>query len=177
MENARNCNSGHYKRHLDKILGVPAFDKDLYQAPVVANRKHDLSRTVLPISAMPPHEQLHRELGGDRSLGLRLAEAAPNLPRAYHEHPAVKAHPDEGVVPIALYMDTVPYSHTDSVIGVWICNLLNGTRHLSMVIRKRLVCKCGCRSWCAFYEVFQFLQWSLCALAAGMFPDQRDDLN
>ena len=170
-----NCNSGHYKRHLDKVLGVPAFEKDLYQVPVVANRKHDLSRTVLPISAMPPHEQLHRELDGDRSLDLRLAEAAPNLPRAYHEHPVVKAHPDEGVVPIALYMDGVPYSHTDSVIGVWICNLLNGTRHLSMVIRKRLVCKCGCRSWCTFYEVFQFLQWSLCALAAGIFPDQRHD--
>ena len=172
-----DASSGHYKRHLDKVLGVPDFSKDLYEVPVAGHRKHDLSRTQHNICALPPHEQLYAELASIPSIDLRLDEAKHDkmLPPAYFEHPIVKQSPAEGVLPIALYMDGVPYSHTDSVIGVWICNLLTGVRHLSLVVRKRLVCKCGCRSWCSFFPVFTFLHWSLSALAAGMFPTARHD--
>ena len=37
------------------------------------------------------------------------------------------------------------------------------------------MCKCGCRGWCTFYELFSFLHWSFCALAAGVFPTARHD--
>ena len=87
----------------------------------------------------------------------------------------IQERPGEGVIPLSLYMDGVPYSHTDSVIGVWICNMLTGVRHLSLVIRKRLVCKCGCRAWCTFFPLFRFLRWALAALAAGRFPAHRHD--
>ena len=77
--------------------------------------------------------------------------------------------------PISLYMDAVPYSHTDSVLAVWAQCLVTGARFCLGVLRKRTPCKCGCRGWCSFNELFMFLRWSLLALARGIFPPTRHD--
>ena len=37
------------------------------------------------------------------------------------------------------------------------------------------MCKCGCRAWCTFFEVFRFLAWSLKALEEGLYPLHRHD--
>ena len=79
------------------------------------------------------------------------------------------------MVPIAIYMDGVPYSLTDSVVGFWVVNLVTEARHLFMVVRKRFTCKCGCRGWCTFWPIFQFIHWNLEAMARGVCPAKRAD--
>eukprot|EP00969_Alexandrium_andersonii_P272161 12028610-Alexandrium_andersonii.AAC.1 len=65
----------------------------------------------------------------EKSLDLKMNEAMSSgtLPEAYFQHPVVKRHGAGRVCPLALYCDDVPYSGTDSVLGVWIENLLLGT--------------------------------------------------
>jgi hypothetical protein len=110
-------------------------------------------------------------------LDFMLAEAidAGDFPPSYKEHPVVVQNPGELVLPIALYLDAVPYTLTDSVLGIWIINMLTGARHLFCVIRKRFVCRCGCRGWCTFFGLLQYIHWCIAALAAGVFPQRRHD--
>ena len=35
-------------------------------------------------------------------------------------------------------MDSLPYSLVDSVLGVWLINLITGARHVLLIIRKKL---------------------------------------
>ena len=72
-------------------------------------------------------------------------------------------------------MAGVPYTKEESFIGFFVYNLITGTRHLSVILRKSDLCACGCRGWCTLYTVFQFLAWSFISLAAGKFPTTRHD--
>ena len=172
-----NTASGNYKKFLDKAVGAKDFQNMLYELPVVGLRKHDLSRASHMLKVLPPHELINEELSNDPSVDMRLSEATEekNLPAAYFSHPVVVQNPHDNVVPLSLYMDGVPYSHTDGVIGFWIINMLSGVRHLCAIVRKRVACKCGCRGWCASFPVYQWLSWSLRALAEGVFPSSRHD--
>jgi hypothetical protein len=74
-----------------------------------------------------------------------------------------------------IFLDGVPYSISDSVIGIWLVNLLTGRRYLSVAIRKKLLCDCGCRGWCSLYRIFKFIHWWCVALAEGANPSTRHD--
>ena len=56
-------------------------------------------------------------------------------------------------MPWCLYMDGVAYSLSDTVLGIWIYNMVTGTRMQIALIRKRIVCACGCRGWCAYWPI------------------------
>ena len=43
------------------------------------------------------------------------------------------------------------------------------------IVRKRIVCQCGCRGWCTYYTVCVFVEWCLRCLADGVFPSTRHD--
>eukprot|EP00969_Alexandrium_andersonii_P336303 14865322-Alexandrium_andersonii.AAC.1 len=96
---------------------------------------------------IPPHELLEAELAEDDALLPRLREtlAEDKLPRAYHENPVVTeaTAAGEAVVPLQLYMDGVPYSGVDSVVGLWLVNMISGSRRVIGLVRKRIVCRCG----------------------------------
>ena len=79
------------------------------------------------------------------------------------------------VAPLALYADAVPYSQTDSALGFWLVNLVTQRRYLAVALKKRICCKCGCKGWRAFHAVFEWLAWSVRALAVGRYPLQRHD--
>ena len=79
------------------------------------------------------------------------------------------------VAPIGLYMDSLPYSLVDSVLGVWIINLVTGARHVLLTIRKKMVCSCGCRGWCTYYPILLWISWCIDCMAQGRFPDRRHD--
>ena len=64
---------------------------------------------------------------------------------------------------------------TDGVLGVWGIHLMTGARRLVAVVRKQLVCQCGCRGWCTYWMLLWCLRWSFDALAEGFFPRTRHD--
>ena len=72
-------------------------------------------------------------------------------------------------------MDALPYSLVDSVIGVWLINLITGARHVMMVVRKKIVCACGCRGWCTYHGMLLFIHWVLECLAKKRYPNCRHD--
>ena len=170
-------NTGHFARHLDPILGFKQFNKTLYDVWVPGHAKHDLSRTQHLIPVSLPHEVIPQDMDADVGYRTMLAEAIANknLPPLYFEHPIVLAHPEELVAPIAIYIDFVPYSQTDSVVGIWLVNILTERRYIYAVYRKRNLCKCGCKGWCSFYVLFFVLTWSLRACARRRRPEQRHD--
>ena len=168
---------GHCTRHLNKLLGFEETKQKGYSLEVPGHRKHDLGRSKFNMEAVPPHESILREAEEDPTIMVRLqeAKAANQLPPSYTQHCIVESSPDEDVLPMSLYMDGLPYSHTDSVVGVWLINMISGMRHMVAVIRKRICCKCGCRSFCTFNALHRFIHWSLSALADKMYPQRRHD--
>ena len=68
-----------------------------------------------------------------------------------------------------------PYSHVDSTIGFWIVNMITERRYLACCMRKKMLCRCGCRGWCSLFEVFTFLRWCFESLAKKVFPVGRHD--
>ena len=81
----------------------------------------------------------------------------------------------ELVAAVGIYMDALPYSQVDSVLGVWAINLVTGARHVMMLLRKRMACACGCRGWCTYHGILHFIHWVIQCLASGINPLQRHD--
>lgn len=84
-------------------------------------------------------------------------------------------NPGQLVAPLAIYMDALPYSLVDSVLGVWLVNLVTGGRHVLLLLRKRMVCACGCRGWCTYFLVLSWIHWFIECLAKGRNPERRHD--
>ena len=123
-----------------------------------------------------PHELLSEEFNEDPSIGLRARELrdAHQFPPSYYTHPLLR-FADCLWVPLSIFMDGVRYSVTDSVVGIWVINWVTGRRHLCGLVRKRLVCRCGCKGWCTYWPILNFIKWSLEQLKLGLFPSQRHD--
>ena len=172
--------SGHYQRKLDTVMEGRRNTDIFYSLDVPGTAKHELSRVVQTTVAIVPHEALVEESlqpGFHTSLN---EWSASSLPPCYRRHPAVNSEPSEGalggpVLGLSFYIDGVPYSNTDNVIGFRIQNLATRRRHLCAVVRKRTSCQCGCRGWCSLFPIFQFFKWSFDALASGFWPARRHD--
>ena len=158
-------------------MGFEEKKKTLYNLELPGRERHNLKRTVATFGITPPHEVAAKHLEENREVivtKLMEAKEEDTLPPSYWENPIVRNSP-EPVAPFALYIDGVPYSHTDSVIGWWLICILTGKRWCLGALRKRFTCKCGCRGWCTYHCVFAFLHWSLLCLALGIMPGARDD--
>ena len=170
-----NAPSGHFARHMRFILGLDQLDENLYWLEVPGYKKAEACRTSLSLGVYPPHECLNREalVNPEATIDLH-ADAMADLPPICTEHPVFRASGGRAR-PYALYLDGVPFTKHDSMLGVFVYFTHTQVRHLSAVIRKSIVCKCGCRGWCTYHELFRFLHWSCKALAQGAFPDHRHD--
>ena len=62
------------------------------------------------------------------------------VPHVYFQHP-VAQRSGNTAIPIAVYLDGVPYSQVDSTTGFWIINLVSMRRHFCVAWRKRLSCR------------------------------------
>ena len=100
---------------------------------------------------------------------LRGHVVAGTLPPVYTEHPVAVASSMQAQ-PLALYMDGVPTTKRDGVLGIWVYFLLSDERHLCCVIKKSRLCKCGCRGWHSLFKIFLWLAWSLLTMATGDQP-------
>jgi hypothetical protein len=112
----------------------------LYHFDIASYNKDTLGRSKHEFSVLVPHEELDASLRDDPTFSVRLDEAISNneLPKAYFDHPIVKAS-SEPVAPFSLFADGVPYSITDSVVGFWLINEITAQRFLIAALRKKCV--------------------------------------
>ena len=117
-----NAPSGHYQRRLDSYLGVAEDDASFYHVDVPGHDKAQASRMVHRVEVVPPHEALAAEYAGSPSVMERLHQsiAANEWAASYNSHPVVLASPPGTVLPLALYIDGVPYSRHDGFLGFWV---------------------------------------------------------
>ena len=134
-------------------------------------------RTVHSIACTPLQEAVDDEIADNPSMLHNLDSQSldhHNWCNAYIEHPVVQASVAKPI-PIAIYLDGVSYSNIDSVIGFWCVNLFSGARHFLAPIRKRLLCRCGCKGWCSFWAIFNWLSSCVSAGESGIYPESRHD--
>ena len=169
--------SGRYQKHLDIVLGFKVNRRRDYELSTVGHRRYDFERSQFNLLVRPPTEALNDEFNGDPTFSVKLRDSIEQheLPAAYYSHPVVLGHPDEYVVPLGVYIDGVAYSQTDTVLGFWCVNLISQSRCLLALIRKSLLCRCGCRGWCTLYPLLDWLREQCSCLAAGAFALLRHD--
>lgn len=170
--------SGHFGRKVRSVLGH-CNPTQLYTFEVPGHKKHDLDRTTCASTAFPLHEQLAKSIADGVGAITRLAEKARagDLPKVYTEHPIViqNAGSETPVIPVALFVDAVPYALNDSVLGYWGINVLSGERFLYAVARKKHSCRCGCRGFCSYDVHARITEWSVEAMSKGVYPASRHD--
>ena len=170
------CQSGRYSQKVKSIFQWRSRNDLFYELKVPCQGKHDVERSLQSIDIIPGYEQLIRDINDQTESELvRLRSLDDGLPDQYWDHPVVSNDPESLVYPIAIYIDGVPYSHTDGVIGWWLINLITQRRYLISILRKRNICRCGCRGWCSIYCFFREIHWELKILADGQHPSRRDD--
>ena len=169
--------SGYFQRHLDATLPYLQDRDKLNSVDIPAFVNEELGRSTHTLQVLLPHEALSEAYQEDAALRVRLREmrAARDFPPCYYQHPLVVADNDRLIAPVSLFVDGVPYSNTDTVIGFWAINEVSGSRHLLAIVRKALLCDCGCRGWCSLNSVFQVFAWSFKCMARGQYPAQRHD--
>ena len=58
------------------------------------------------------------------------------------------------------FIDGVPSTRRDGMLGVWMHSLATSSRHVIAVYRKSSLCRCGCGAWCTLHPLWVFLAWS-----------------
>ena len=123
-------------------------------------------------------EDLDADMRADPGIRLKLEEAIDHgtLPPIYNTKRAVVENANGNpIIPYHIFIDGVPYSQTDSIIGVWLVNALTHRRHLVCALRKKMLCQCGCRGWCSFFVIFTYIKFVMGVLEAGVRPLGRHD--
>lgn len=169
-----NSQSGKFQRHLNGVLPYLQARDRLYEIEVPSYNAAELSRGTHHMYTLAPHEVLNDP--ADPALQAKLEQmiSERSLPPCYFDHRVV-LETQGPVLPLSLFVDGVPYSESDSCVGFWLINELDGSRHLLAAVRKSLACECGCKGWDTFYGVFQFLAWSFKCLARRRYPECRHD--
>ena len=124
----------------------------------------------------PMHELVDKILIDDPEIGNKLQRIHDNgqLPPNYYTSPIV--HRSVSLpLPLSLYMDGAPYSLTDSCLGVWIEELVTHRRLCIALVRKRSACHCGCRGWCTYWALLDWIRYCLQALGDQRWPLKRHD--
>ena len=110
-----------------------------YVFKVPCTSKRAVGRATHQLNALVPTEELQDEFNNTPDMRDQLETAinSKQLPSSYDSHPIVMGSPDP-VVPLSLFIDGVPYSNTDGVIGFWLANLITQRRHLIIALRTAL---------------------------------------
>ena len=59
---------------------------------------------------------------------------------------------------LAIYVEGTQFSKLDSILGIFVVNLVTGSRHLVGTLQKTGVCKCGCKGRCSIFCVAEFVK-------------------
>jgi hypothetical protein len=172
-----NAPSSHFQRHLDSVLGSYKGSDKAMRMEIPGYSSGSYGRTTLDFHITPSHEFFSEFVASDAAArnDLREAVASDMLPMCYGDHPVVQEHgtPEAPVRPMAIFIDGLPYAIDDSVLGFWVTDVISNCRHLTCVLRKRLMCRCGCRGWCTLWPIFVAISWMFESFRDGVFPSSR----
>ena len=170
---------GCYGKHLKKNLSMYADAKPAYDLELPVQKRDSPGRATMNFKVLQPQEEIQDELDKIEGWQEQLKQAIDEdkFPKAYNDHPVVKKNEGTGklVLPIAMFVDGVPFAREDSVIGIWIINMLTQRRHFIIALRKSLLCKCGCKGWCTYWEIWNYVNHCFEAMAEGKFIEKRHD--
>ena len=128
-----------------------------------------------------PYEAINLEVAEDETIQetWRAAVDGDNLPPMYTDHIVVQTAAAKGQTALGcgLYVDGVPTTKRDGLVGFWVYVLESPKRHLCAVIRKSRLCDCGCKGWCSYWVIFQWLHWNFVIMADGFHPGTDPLLN
>ena len=135
------------------------------------------ARTTRPFPCLPPQILLQDEIDAIPDYESRVRETVAHYPPAYSSHPVVRraAACGEVVTPLALYIDGVGFTRRESIVGIYVINMITGVRHLCCSIKKHDICMCGCRGWCSYYVIFLWLEYCFAVLSDGVHATSRYD--
>ena len=107
-----NAPFGHYQRKLSKALKEYAAEKRAYRFCVPAYDEDHVERKSHVFTARVPHEMLEAEARADPGAILRISESveAGEFPICYDNHPVVASASGSPVLPLALFLEGVPYN-------------------------------------------------------------------
>ena len=133
--------SGHFMRHVRKKL--PLFSAEsaakLYNVDMPSYSREKLGRSKHDLWVRLPHEAVADDVARHPHIMEDLTDMVNNgdLPRAYYENPIVRelSTPESPILPLGVFVDGVPYSQVDSVVGVWVINLVTSQRYLVTTLR------------------------------------------
>ena len=168
--------TGHFARHLKTVLRIDHVARGHMRIAVPAFNKAAFSRDTLSLPVVPVFEALARELEEDPGMQDRLQDMVDqeSLPPLVTEHCLFKASKGKSL-PTVLYVDGVPTTKSESLLGFWIYCLVSAKRHLVCVLRKTSLCQCGCKGWDTVWHVMKWLNWCFLALASGEYPSCKHD--
>jgi hypothetical protein len=174
-----NYPSGRYGRVCHKTLGIWRSRNYMYDITFPGRERKRIGREPITIPVVAAHEVVDKAFRDDATVRAKLQEkiAKKELPECYFTHPVVRDHGtiDNPIFPMACFIDGVPYSLVDGVLGVWLHCMISSRRWLLAVVRKSVCCTCGCRGWCTFYELFSYMHWVFNAMATQIYPSARHD--
>ena len=167
---------GNYSRHCKGLFHLPKDSSLHYSLEVPGYDKHELSRTKRNLTVAPIHEMVDTIVADDPDIRLKLQRLhdTDGLPPNYYTSPIVR-NSASLPLPLSLYMDGAPYSLTDSCLGVWIEELVTHRRFCIALVRKRNACHCGCRGWCTYWCLLDWIRYCFQALGEQRWPEARHD--
>jgi len=160
--------SSHFQRHLDMLLGCKVKRQERYCMNLPSYQKHARGRQIRRAPVQLPHEVLDNEARTDPLFMDTLLRAVDGgeLPPVHSGRAA-----DGSIAsPVAVYADGVEFQKRDSLLGLWVCNVLSGIRYVCIVLRRTWFCRCGCRGWCSIFAALDVLRWSLEQASSGVYP-------
>jgi hypothetical protein len=163
---------GKCRDHIRRKLGLDKETGRFDKLALPSSDKSDGSRITHNMYVLNPHDAINMEVADDPTIHDTLAQhvADGKLPPSYMEHPVARASGHKAL-PCFLYIDGVPTTKHDGVIGFWVYCAISLRRHLVAVLRKSRICQCGCSGWCSFYVMFLWLHWSFFSMADGTHPE------
>lgn len=169
---------GAASKHFDKALGIDQEVKgDFYNFPLPVLERFSLGRGEIVCAANMLYKRVKQEIEAIPGFfdDLQAAVETESWGPRFRAHPLVLRHGARQVVPLGLYVDGVPFLKRDSATAFWLINLATTERHLALVLRKRQLCRCGCKGWCTMWSALACLQWNIAAMHCGRFPHARHD--
>ena len=170
--------SGRYSQILDGVL--PCAGPVVFESiPCMNNKTSERARVYIPFAAVWEH------VWTDVQQTPSMIEDAQtmSLPQIYHDHPVVqdaarKKQPRP--LPLAVFLDGVRFTsivagRSDSVLGLWVVNLVTKQRYWFGGLRTNDICRCGCRGWDSIFPVLSCFAWQLAQLAEGRRFNVRQD--